>query len=761
MSTKTIEDHFSLLADIGEISSLLLESPDLQGFLDRSVVMVAKHLHAEVCSIYLYDEDTRQLTLQSTFGLSQESVGRIHLEIGEGLVGKALKELRPICVAHASQHPDFKYFPELGEEPFDAFLGVPILRGVDKIGILVVQRHDHDCFSNTEVIAMRALTAQLATTIETARTLMQVAAYGAVAKSKVPLSRSFFINGTSASPGYALGKSVQFRLHPVERILNRSRKRGSGTGGRAELETAIASTLEQLKALQGALDRKLPEVASLIFEAHMMMLKDKSFVGTMFEHMDNGDPATRAVAEVAAKYIRFFEGSKHDYIREKARDVEDLTLRLLANLDGVDDHHEVDWRGRIVIARQLLPSDVLRIMLADVAGLVLVSGGLTSHVSILVRSLAIPMIIAENDRLTSVVDGDSVLLDADAGNVFVNPGTDILERYAERERLREKAILHKQNMHDETRMRDGTRVTLLANINLLTELDVALDLKAEGIGLYRTEFPFLVRQALPSEEEQYLVYSKLLLRMGDRDVTMRTLDAGGDKMIAYFSDGTDPNPALGLRSTRLTLKYKEIFDQQLRAILRAGAGMKRLRVMFPMISSLDEFEQARRRLLECAEAIEAESGETINRPQIGMMVELPCVIDLADEFAREADFFSIGTNDFIQYMLAVDRSNASVSAYYCPHHPSVLRGLKRVADAALRRKIDCVVCGEMAHDARYVPFFLGIGVRRLSIDPHFLPEIQQSVMRWSAEDSAAYAASLLKQSTIKAVESLLREDAPV
>ncbi len=759
MNKKTVEEHFGLLADIGEISALLSESPDLQGFLDRAVLMVAAHLHAQVCSIYLYDEDSRLLTLRSTHGLARKAVGRIQLEIGEGLVGKALKEMRPICVAHASSHPDFKYFPEAGEEPFDAFLGVPIQRGVEKIGILVVQRHEHERFSNVEVMAMRALTSQLATAIETARTLLQMATPTHIpAVAGIPRPTSFFINGVTASPGYAYGRSVQFMRHPVERVLSISRAHESPvTDGTDILDRAIAATLEQLNDLQDALGKRLPEVASLIFEAHMMMLKDRAFTGAMREQIGSGATAVRAVADVATKYIRVFEASTHDYIREKARDVEDLALRLLKNLTGDDDHGDADWQGRIVIARELLPSDILKITLAEVAGVILVGGGLTSHISILVRSLAIPMIITGDLQLTAVADGDAVALDADAGNAYVNPGRDVMIRFEEREQLRGKAVAHSRTMLDETRMKDGGRVMLLANINLLSELTLALELKAEGVGLYRTEFPFLIRQTLPSEEEQFKVYTRLLTRMGNRDVAIRTLDAGGDKMMAYFNDGPEPNPALGLRSIRLSLKYRDVFDQQIRAILRAGAITDHLRIMFPMISSLDEFLMARRVVEECIEALEAESGETVRRPKIGMMVEVPSVVDLADAFAREADFFSIGTNDFIQYMLAVDRGNARVFEHFCPHHPAVLRGLKRIADAALRRKIDCSVCGEMAHDARYVPFFLGLGIRRLSVDPHYLPTVQKCISNWSGEEAAAYAASLLGEDHIAGVERLLLE----
>ena len=744
------------MVDLGEVTALLSESPDLQGFLDRAVAMVADHLGTEVCSIYLYNEETRLLTLKATCGLSPDVVGKIHLKIGEGLVGKSLKELRPICVANASQNPDYKFFPEAGEEAFDAFLAVPILRGIEKIGVLAAQRDQTRLFSNTEVMAMRALTAQLATAIETARALLQFASPAKEAAApEFGGAGELFVCGSSASPGYACAKSVIFDRHPVERILKQNRGLEAGIGTAEDLECSLARTAAQLEQLQVSLGARLPEVASLIFEAHLMMLKDKTFMGKMLERIADGAPASRAIAEVSETYIKTFEASSHDYIQEKARDVEDLALRLLSNLTADAAAGETEWKGRIVIVRELLPSDILKITLEEVAGIIMVSGGLTSHVSILVRSLDVPMVIANDVNLLQVPDGSQVLLDADTGNVYVHPSEAVLAAFHGRERVRKTLKSAKSQMADRTLLQDGSSVTLLANINLLSELDLARELKAEGVGLYRTEFPFLIRQTLPSEDEQYAVYANLLKRTQGQDVTIRTLDAGGDKVLGYFDDAGEANPALGLRSTRLTLRYREVFDQQLRAILRAGAGVGSLRIMFPMISSLDEFVEARQRVFDCLADLEQELDIPIVKPKVGMMVELPAVLEIIDDFAEEADFFSIGTNDFIQYMLAVDRTNDRVSEYYCPHHPAVLRGLKRIAEAAAQHGIDCAVCGEMAHDTRYVPFFIGIGIRRLSVDPHYLPDVQQCVMALSSERATAYAEQLLSKRLIKETAALL------
>jgi phosphotransferase system, enzyme I, PtsP len=761
MGNQRIEDHFTLLADIGAISAILSESSDLQGFLDRAVVMVASHLRAEVCSIYLYNEESGQLVLRSTHGLRADAVGKITLAVGEGLVGKTLKELRPICVDHASAHPDFHYFPELGEEPFEAFLGVPIQRGTEKIGVLTVQRRDRYRFQHAEVQAMRALTAQLAAAIETARTLMQIATLQVVAARPVTQSGSretaSFVKGQTASPGYALGPCVHFIRHPAMATLAQYRDAGEGCGDVASLDAALEATLDDLREMQHALETKLPEVAALIFEAHMMMLKDRSFTGGMQEEIEKGRPATQAVALAAFKYIRVFEESKHDYVREKAHDIADLALRVLKHLDGRPDGGGQDWQGAIVTANELLPSDILMITLANVAGIVLCGGGVTSHISIVVRALSIPMILTGTPLLDRVAEGTPILLDADGGNAYVNPGPDVRARFTEREALRQKAALKRTEMREETRTSDGQRVTLMANINLLSELVLALDLRAEGVGLYRTEFPFLVRPSLPTEEEQFLVYSKLLKQMDTRTVYLRTLDAGGDKMLPYLETGTEPNPALGLRSTRLTFKFRDILHAQLRAILRAGVSSPGMHIMFPMICSTDEFSEARQTVARIAEALSEEYEQVFPVPPVGMMVELPSTVELADAFARDADFFSIGTNDFIQYMLAVDRNNTAVMHYYCPHHPSVLRGLKRIATAAESAGIPCSVCGEMAHDDRYVPFFIGIGVRQLSVDPHYLPEVQHCIEAWSLKGMREYADALLAQDSIAAVEEVMQQ----
>lgn len=750
-------DYSAPLTKSGEIATLVSGSSSIQAFLDRCVDMVSRELVAEVCSLYLLEADGKTLILRANKGLAPEVVGNFRLPVDHGLTGRVIRELAPLMTADAPSHPDYHPAPGSGEEDFPVFLGVPVRRGAEKVGVLSVQRRRGNDFTGEEVKNLATLAGELAAVMENARFFLSLAPEAMADTAKVaPYGPAVTMTrGQTVSPGCAMGGAQVFKRIAADRILELSRLHDDGMPGLEPFEQSIADTSRQLDEAQKNLGRRLPEAASLIFESHLMMLKDNGFVGRIRERIENGNPTGRAVAGVAAEYIKIFEKSDHDYLREKARDVEDLALRLLDNLSPAAGGEHLETEDHIVIAHELLPSDILRIAQSNAKGIVLVSGGSTAHVSLLVRSLGIPMIIAGDLDLQRVREGDQVIVDGYSGAVYVNPTAQAVESYRQRQRIAESARINGAGMRERTETRDGHRVCLMANINLLSELGLARSLKAEGIGLYRTEFPYLVRPDLPSEADQLNVYRRLLKEMGDLPVTFRTLDAGGDKVLSYFDSSGEANPALGLRSTRFSLKFVEVFDQQLRAILLAARGRKNVRLMFPMIGSLDELRQARQRFNACAEAVFGPDMKAADLPGVGMMVELPAVVELADDFAAESDFLSIGTNDFIQYMLAVDRTNERVSEFYRPHHPSVLRGLKRIVDAARRNHTEVSVCGEMAHDVRYVPFFVGIGVRHLSVEPNHLPGVQDVIARFTVAEAEAYAERLLAQTVVSEVEQLL------
>ena len=383
------------------------------------------------------------------------------------------------------------------------------------------------------------------------------------------------------------------------------------------------------------------------------------------------------------------------------------------------------------------------------------SGGASSHLAILARSFAIPLVIADQPELLALPPGAKILLDAEIGNIYINPAEDVIKTFARRNKEREALGKLKQAVFPETRTKDGARVRLLANINLLSDVKAALEFKAEGIGLYRTEFPFIVRSDFPTEEEQFVIYKRLVESMGGKEIVFRTLDIGGDKVLSYYNFGKEENPFLGMRSIRFSLRHKDIFEQQIRAILRAGAKAN-IKIMFPMISSLDEFLEAKDVAAKCVKDLKRENITHHPNPPIGMMVELPSVLEIIDELSAAADFLSIGTNDFIQYMLAVDRTNEKVADLYLPHHPAVLRALNRVVKAAQKFNKDVSICGDMAHDERYLPYFLGIGIRSFSVNSLYIPKIQSAVARIKIKEAEIQAKKILAGAKVSDTGIFLR-----
>jgi phosphotransferase system enzyme I (PtsP) len=410
-------------------------------------------------------------------------------------------------------------------------------------------------------------------------------------------------------------------------------------------------------------------------------------------------------------------------------------------------------RNRVVVATDLYPSDLLKLSSEEVKGIVLMSGGVTSHVSILARSLQIPMVIVNDPGINNISDDDRILIDAEIGNVYINPGKDVVQEF--KDRIDEQSAGNAPPaMKPVTETKDGVRIKLMANVNLLKDLELLGQLSCDGIGLYRSEFPFIIRKNFPTEEEQFFIYRKLVEGAPSKDVTFRTLDIGGDKIPAYWNSANNGNTFLGLRSIRFSLKYKDIFTQQIRAILRAGVDCD-LKIMFPMIFSLEEFLQARGIVMECVDALKR-SGDVFNgHPQVGMMVEVPAVIEIIEEFSRVVDFFSIGTNDLVQYMLAVDRTNEEVAEYYIPHHPAVLRAIKRVADAAAASGKEVSVCGDMVNKADYLQFLIGCGIRTLSMNPIYLAENQKIIGEIDVAKAEALTLRLLAMGDISSIENEL------
>jgi phosphotransferase system enzyme I (PtsP) len=746
--------HLDLLCSIGDLAAVLTGSNNIENFLRQTVELVSRHMDADVCSIYLLDEATEELVLVATVGLNPTAVKRVRMKIGDGLVGAVLENLAPLNDGLAGRNPRFKYFEEADEDRFNSFLGVPILRGVEKIGVLVVQHEKRDYFDDVDVIAMRAIASQLAGAVGNARFIMDLnRTRDGRRKQNSFKNRVRFVKGVAVSSGYALAPSTLLNKNQVGwRDVDFSADQDFTLN---DFYRARNATVDQIKEMQIRFSQRLPESASLIFTAHIMILKDVRFVEEIEKRIEQGIPVTKAIRLVAEHYVALFSSSSHPLIREKAHDVEDLCNRLLANIRNPNHEQPVSSNDRIVIATKLYPSDVLKIASESVKGIILVGGGVASHVAILARSLQIPMVIADRTKLLSIPDGTPVFLDAEIGNVYVKPSERIVKQFKSQKEAQPDMESMAETMEPATRTLDGTRIRLLANINLLRDLLLARQLKAEGVGLYRSEFPYLIRSSIPSEEEQYRVYRRLFEEMPGELATIRTLDLGGDKLLAYSEVARESNPDLGLKAIRFSLRHPDIFRQQLQAILRAAVDISDLRIMFPMISSLDEFREAKNTVHDCLANLRNKKFLHNKKPLIGAMIEVPSVLAIIEDLAAEADFLSIGTNDFVQYMLAADRSNNTVADYYQPWHPAVLRGLAKIASAAQQVGKELSVCGELAHEIDYIPFLLGIGIRVFSVYPKFLPLVQKEVAKLKIRDVEIFADELLGQSTIKGVCEVL------
>jgi phosphotransferase system enzyme I (PtsP) len=607
-----------------------------------------------------------------------------------------------------------------------------------------------EIWSKDFVKALRVLTSQLANILEGSRLLICMPE-GNDAESYIEAWKNLsFLKGKVASPGFAMAEAIIF--DKVKSLGSFRTMLPSQSFSSAQFEAALEKTEEQLEALQEREEQDLRDVASLIFSAHLLMLKDDNFTGKMRGRMRRGMDVGKAVVKTAKEFIGRFSQAPDPYIAEKAYDVEDLTIRLLQNMIG-DSAKDFNVAGHIIIASKLSPTALLQLHSEGVAGIVLTSGGITGHISILCQSLKIPLIIIDHPALLFIPKGIVLYLDSENERIQINPDEDAVAEYK-----RHKSALKSGHVRDvlghPVVTTDGTPIQVMINVNLYSDVASAKSFHVGGVGLYRTEFPFILRLTFPSEEEQYFVYRTIVENAPQGPITFRTLDIGGDKALSYYYQRMEQNPFLGMRSTRFTIEHPSIFIAQLKAILRAGLGAD-LRIMFPMISSLDEYAAAKAMLDRAREELDYERVPYHKTPQVGLMVEIPSAVDIINDLVREADFISIGSNDLVQYMLAVDRTNEKVAKYYIPHHPAVLRALSKIVSAAANNKKEVTICGDIAHSEHYLPFLIGIGLRCFSVSTGFIEKTKRIISNVNVHDSKELAKKVLAESSIRKIERFL------
>ena len=745
-----------LICSIAELSSLFHGEKGTKRFLIKVVKTVSRHMKSDVCSIYLYEEARKQLNLVATEGLNRELTDHLALKLGEGLVGTAMKEMRTILEADGTLHPRFKKIDNSFEENFKAFLAVPITRGLNRIGVLVLQHSHKGYFDSTDARALEAIAGQLAATLENARLLMDISR-----KEKQNIiqkeTESRFFKGKKVVEGVALGQICYMDDSHKAGSLSEEDQKFYRNGPEA-FEEALKTAEQQLLTLQERMDEELSDIASMIFSAHLLMLQDEAFSGQMAKQIEEGTPACLAVENVVNSYVEIFSSSDNSRLQEKVQDVRDLGHRLLRNL-SLREQPAGNYRNQIIIAGELLPSELLKLTAQKAEGIVLMGGGASAHISILAKSLGVPLIYMEDEDVLKLPENTETILDANQGNLIVLPDDETKDHYEKVSQTAREIKKLGETVKEQTQTADGERVYLRAAVNLLNDVKAARELKAEGVGLYRSEFPFLIRSDFPSEEEQYRVYKQVFEGMDGNPVTLRTLDVGGDKILSYMPENQGDNPFLGLRAIRFLLQNKKVFVGQLKAMLRAGEGHD-LRIMFPLISSVDDYRAAVRMVKKSMEFLDRDGMSYNRNPKLGIMVELPSAVMLIDQLTAEADFLSIGTNDLVQYLLGVDRTNSSVASFYQGEHPAVLKAIKTIVEGAIRNNCTYSVCGNLTNDKNLIYFFLGVGIRSFSIEPHRIPVLQEFIARVDLKKAERDCEKILSLSTVEEVKDYMAGAVP-
>ena len=721
---------------------------DLRQALDLIVHHVKRAMSVDVCSVYLADFEHHQHVLMASDGLNPEAVGRVHLALTEGLIGLVHERAEPLNLEDGPQHPRYRFIAETGEVRYHAFLGVPIIRHRKVLGVLVVRQCERRRFDEDEVTFLVTLAAQLAGAISHAEL-----SGGVGGLRNGPASASRFIEGLPGAPGIAVGTAVVvFPPADLEAVPDRPAQ--DIAAEEATFLSAVEHVQDEIKALRAQVGKQMPVEDRALFDAYVMMLGSESLIGGTVQRIRAGNWAPGALRATIAEHARIFDEMEDAYLRERGADIREIGRRILVRLDA--GHLDVKEypEHTILVGEEVNGPQLSEVPYGRLAGVVSARGSGSSHVAILARALGIPAVMGVSNLPVSRLDGQELLIDGYRGRLFVKPTPAMREEFM---RLAHEEIELMAELSELTPLPaetlDGVRVPLYVNTGLLADISPSLRSGAEGVGLYRTEFPFMARDRFPGEDEQLNVYRQVLEAFAPRPVTLRTLDVGGDKALPYFPIEED-NPFLGWRGIRITLDQPDIFLTQLRAMLRADVGFGNLRLMFPMISTLAELDEALALLSRAVREL-VEEGVPVVRPPVGVMIEVPSAVYQVAVIAQRVDFLSVGTNDLTQYLLAVDRNNARVAKLYDPLHPAVLRALVQIVEGAHRHHKPVSVCGEMAGDPAVTLLLLGIGIDSLSMSVVGLPRVKWVIRSFTQARARELLQEALQLEDAVAIRNLL------
>ena len=739
-----------MLNTLRKIVQEVNSAKDLKTALGIIVIRVQEAMSSQVCSVYLLDPETNRFVLMATEGLNKRSIGRVSMAPNEGLVGLVGTREEPLNLENAADHPRYRYFAETGEERYASFLGAPIIHHRRVVGVLVIQQKERRQFDEGEEAFLVTMSAQLAGVIAHAEATGSIRGLGRQGKGT---QEARFV-GVPGSPGAAVGTAVVV-LPPADLEVVPDRTVTDVDAEMQLFETALEGVRNDMRTLSAKLATQLRPEERALFDVYLMMLDDASLGSEVRNVIKTGQWAQGALRQVVSEHVNRFELMDDAYLRERAADVKDLGRRLLAYLQQARQQTLVYPDNTILVSEELSPAMLGEVPEGKLVGLISVMGSGNSHVAILARAMGIPTVMGLVDLPYSKVDSIQMIVDGYHGEVFTNPSEILTKQYAavvEEERELAKGLDALRELPCVTL--DGHRMPLWVNTGLLADVARAQQRGAEGVGLYRTEVPFMINQRFPSEKEQLAIYREQLAAFHPLPVTMRSLDIGGDKSLSYFPI-KEENPFLGWRGIRVTLDHPEIFLVQARAMLKASEGLNNLRILLPMISGTHELEEALH-LLHRAWGEVRDEGTDVPMPPIGVMVEIPAAVYQTRDLARQVDFLSVGSNDLTQYLLAVDRNNPRVADLYDYLHPAVLQALQHVVTEAHAEGKPVSICGEMAGDPAAAVLLMAMGFDSLSMNATNLPKVKWMLRQVSHEKSCELLAQLMKIDNPQLVHSTLQ-----
>ncbi|MBP8924831.1 MAG: phosphoenolpyruvate--protein phosphotransferase [Pseudomonadales bacterium] len=748
-----------MLKSLRRIVQEVVTARDLPQTLQIIVRRVRDAMGTEVCSVYIHDAELDRYVFMATEGLNKQLEGHFSLAADEGLIGYVARREEPLNLDNTESHPRYKYIENLGEEVFKSFLGVPIIHHRKVLGVLVVQQRASRRFDDDEEAFLVTMSAQLAGLI--AHASLTGAFRDARREAR---GRATEFRGVSGSPGIGIGRVVV--VSPPSDLESVPLRECADPVTEVTLfELAVERVREEIAAIRAQLSARVRPEELALFDAYRMLLDDQAISGEVIERIRGGSWAQGALSQVMLEHVQTFEMMEDAYIRDRATDLRDLGCRVLAQLQA-GAQTPTEYPQHTVLVGEEIPASILAdVPAARLAAVVSVSGSGNSHVAILARAMGVPTVMGVVDLPFAALEGVEIVVDGNEGRILVDPPPEVLQQYAEAMELERADAREMESCIDlPCVMTDGKAVNLMLNTGLDSEIIRSLGRSAEGVGLYRTEIPFLVRERFPTEEEQRLIYRQQLEAFAPRPVTMRTLDVGGDKALPYFPI-VEENPFLGWRGIRVTLDHPEIFLAQVRAMLKASLGYDNLRIMLPMISNTVEVDEALA-LLGRAYAEVREEGWDVSLPPVGVMVEVPAAVYQAAALARRVDFLSVGSNDLTQYLLAVDRNNARVAGLYHSFHPAVLQALAMVANAAHAAGKPVSICGELAGDPGAALLLVAMGYDTLSMSVTNLAPVKSALRRFSRAQAMALLAEVAHMDDARAIracveERLRREGVPV